>query len=166
MPDALADAPLTTTNLRQSATAAITFTCTPLGSGPRLGGDRDEDATLDGDDCAAADAGAFLAPAEVSALTVGQAISTTLSWSEQAGSTGNGVLYDVLGGDLANLRSLGVSATVCRAAGLSAATHVDMLTDPVPGAAHFYLVRARNSCGTATLGSGRESVDTLVCSTP
>ncbi|MEM7244519.1 MAG: hypothetical protein AAF533_04210 [Acidobacteriota bacterium] len=54
--DQAADPPLTTAQLREMADGPITFTCTPLDSGERLGADRDEDGRRDLDDnCPAAD---------------------------------------------------------------------------------------------------------------
>lgn len=48
--DVAADVPLTTDELRGNATGNVTFLCATLGAGPRLGGDRDVDTILDGDD--------------------------------------------------------------------------------------------------------------------
>ena len=164
VPDVVAEAPVSTTLLREQATAPITFTCTPLGSGPRLGGDRDEDAVLDGDDCAAADPGSFSAPVSVCDVFVSKTPSTTLVWTGQELTAGSGTVYDVLSADLSTLRSSGISATSCLEAAVQGATFVDMRLDPPPGDGYAYLVRARNACGSATLGAGRESLDLLNCS--
>ena len=164
--DALAEPPVSTTSLRENATAPITFTCTPLGSGPRLGGDRDDDGARDFDDCAPADRGVFLAPVVVAGVTLDRLPATTLDWTDQAPSAGAGTLYDVLGGDVSGLRTTGIGVTACIVDGLSAPTFVDTRPDPIPGDAYFYLVRARNTCGTGVLGAGRESVDTLDCTAP
>ena len=42
----------------------------------------------------------------------------------------------------------------------------DPRPDPLAGDGYFYLVRARNVCGTGVLGPGRESVDALDCTPP
>src|SRR5207249_8270085 len=57
--------PVTTTDLRRLAAGPVTFLCSPLGSGVRLGADRDLDGHLNADDCAPADEGAFARPKEV-----------------------------------------------------------------------------------------------------
>jgi DNA-binding beta-propeller fold protein YncE len=160
VPDVAVEAALTTTDLRQNAASAITFTCTPLGSGPRLGGNRDEDAALDGDDCAPADPGAHVASVPVTGVVVEPSPTTNLSWVDQ------GTVYDVLGGSLAALRGTGVAATSCVEADVAGASYADVRPDPAPGDGYYYLVRALNACGAATLGAGRESVDPLDCVNP
>ena len=164
--DAAAEAPVSTTSLRENATAPVTFTCTPLGSGPRLGGDRDEDGARDFDDCAPADKGAFLAPTAVGGVVLDRLPGTTLSWMDQGPSVGTSTVYDVLGGDLSGLRSTGISVTACIQDSLTAPVFADPRPDPLAGDGYFYLVRARNVCGTGVLGPGRESVDALDCTLP
>ncbi len=53
MPDRSSESPVSRTDLEALADVggdALTFTCTPWGSGPRMGIDRDEDGVLDGDE--------------------------------------------------------------------------------------------------------------------
>ena len=121
---------------------------------------RDEDPALDGDDCAPADAGAWVAPVSVTGLVVDQTSSTDLFWSDQ------GALYDILGGAFSALRGTGIDATACVEADVSGASFSDLRVDPAPGVGYYYLVRAVNACGSATLGAGRESVDPLDCTNP
>jgi hypothetical protein len=84
----------------------------PLGQ--RLGGDLDEDTFLNGDDCGPADAGAWNEPVAVANLSVEGISPTHLSWDGQASTTGPSLTYDVAGGTLANLDSLGLdAATSC-----------------------------------------------------
>lgn len=63
--DLAADPPRSTTGLRELATGPITFLCATIGSGPRLGGNRDEDPALNGDDCAPADPLSFPGAPEI-----------------------------------------------------------------------------------------------------
>jgi hypothetical protein len=72
----------------------------------------------------------------------------------------------VLGGTFSALRVAGIGATVCVQADVAGASFVDLRPDPAAGDGYYYLVRALNACGFATLGSGRESVDPLDCGTP
>ena len=156
-----------TNDLRQNATAPITFTCATLGSGPRLGGNRDEDVVLDGNDCAADDPETWTAPLEVDGLGVERNPSTLVAWTEQASVAGPSVRYDVAGGLLSELRSLGLAAaTSCLAGDLDVAEHEDSRSDPAVGDGYFYLVRAENPCAVAGFGSGRETVDPLICTAP
>ncbi len=157
----------TTTALRQAAQAPITFLCAPIASGARLGGDRDEDGVLDGNDCAAADPGAFGAPAEVAGLRVSKTPATVLSWSEQATATGPGVVYDVVGGSLSTLQASGlVAATSCIAGDLGTPSYTDTAPNPPGGNGRFYLVRARNACSSGTFGPGRGALSGLDCTVP
>jgi hypothetical protein len=158
--DLAGEPPRTTSVLRQTSEGTISFLCAPLGSGPRLGGDRDEDLVLDLDDCASADPGAWSAPGAVTNLAVSKAPLVTLAWDEQATATGPGLVYDVLGGDLSSLRASGLSAaTGCLAADLGAPSWSDTDADPAPGDGRFYVPRARNACGTGDL-------DALDCPVP
>jgi DNA-binding beta-propeller fold protein YncE len=163
--DVSGEAPLSTSALRTAATGPITFLCAPIGSGARLGGDRDEDGTLDGTDCAAADATAWSGPVDVTGLAVAGTSPTLLAWDEQAPIAGPGVVYEVLGGSLAALRADGVGATTCLASSV-ALPYADGLANPGPGDGRFYLVRARNGCGVGSAGPGREALSALTCSGP
>jgi len=159
--------PPTTTELREQAEAPISFLCVPLDSGLRLGGDRDEDAVLDGDDCAAADPATWAAPPRVSALSLDRGIATMLSWDESASTSGPSMRYEVLGGDLNELRANGLaSATACLAAGLSEPFYEDARPEPVSGTGVYYITRGRNVCGVGSTGTGREALDGLDCGAP
>ncbi len=161
--DLAAEPALTTQALREGAGGAITFTCTPLGSGVRLGGDRDEDSVLNGDDCAPGDADTLAAPETVTGLAVGDAAGTLLTWDDQAPVTGAALRYDVLGGGLAALHASGVGVTLCLAQGLDEASYADDRPPPLPGDGYYYLIRAGNPCGVASLGPGLEPLETLEC---
>ena len=165
--DLAGDAPRTTAVLRQSAQGTLSFLCAPSESGMRLGGDRDEDGVLDGNDCAAADPGASSPPGEVTNLRLAKAPETVLAWDEQASTTGPGLVYDVLGGTLSTLQASGlVVATGCLAGDLAAPTFPDVDADPPVGEGRFYLPRARNACAVGTAGPGREVLASVVCPVP
>ncbi|NIM01832.1 MAG: hypothetical protein GTO30_01310, partial [Acidobacteria bacterium] len=161
--DVAADLPVSTTNLRQNATGPITFTCVTLGSGPRLGGDLDEDVVLDGDDCAAADPGSWAPVVTIGDLALAKSAFTELSWGDQGGAAGPDRTHAVLGGSLLDLRSTGIGATACVDGPVASTLYDDMRPDPLPGEGYFYLVRVANGCGTATLGTGRGAADSAVC---
>jgi DNA-binding beta-propeller fold protein YncE len=161
--DAAGEPTLTTQQLRENAQQAITFLCTPLGSGPRLGADRDEDTVLNTDDCAPADATTQAEASTVEGLVLFNDTVTRLVWDDQRPVTGESLRYDVLGGDLSALLSTGIDATTCIQDGLDVFLYTDVRPDPSSGEGYFYLVRARNPCGVASLGAGRESLTALAC---
>jgi len=165
--DAGGEAPLTTTQLREQAEGPISFLCAPLDSGLRLGGDRDEDAVLDGDDCAWADPATWAIAPEASGLSASHGTATILSWDESASTSGPSMRYEVLSGDLNELRSIGlVASTACIADGLSEPLLEDLRPEPAPGAGVYYIARGRNVCGVGSLGAGRQTLDGLECASP
>ena len=156
--------PLSTVALREGAAGPINFLCATIDAGMRLGGDRDEDTFLNGDDCDPADPDSWTAPLEVAGLAVGDGTPTQLTWDEQSGPTGPSVRYDVVSGTLIALRATGLaSATSCRAPDLDQGDYNDLRADPPPGDGYYYLVRARNGGAAATFGPGRSSLDSIVC---
>jgi hypothetical protein len=163
IPDATADPPLSTLELRQGATSPVTFLCATLGSGARLGIDRDEDAALDRDDCAAGDPSAAAVPAEVDGVMVDAVTPTRVHWADQSSTSGTGTRYDLLGFTSVGLRTLGLASASCRAADLEEAEFFDGSAAPAPGEVIFYLPRARNACGAGGYGPGRAALDTLSC---
>jgi len=160
--DVAGEPQVTTAGLRQNAAGPVTFLCATLGSGVRLGADRDLDGALNGDDCAPGDPTAFAKPGEVGNLSVGPAVPTTVTWDDQSALTGPGVRYDVAAGRLSALQISGLQAAMsCLAGGLLGATYSDARSDPPPGDGYFYLTRADDVCGNGTFGSA--SVDALTC---
>ncbi|MDH3284737.1 MAG: YncE family protein [Acidobacteriota bacterium] len=154
-------APVSTTTLRTDADGPVTFLCTPLGSGTRLGGDRDADGLRDFDDCSAADPALKAAPDAVSGLAFdGLGL---LTWSLLDGQAGSATTYDVASGMLSDLPSTGVDLAVCLAGDLSGPSYDDTRADPAAGDGYFYLLRGRNACGDGSYGAGRESLDGLAC---
>ena len=88
--------PVTTQTLREGAASPITFTCATIDSGKRLGGDRDEDLVLNGDDCAPADGDTWAQPVCITDLLLAKQGSTVLSWDDQGLSVGPSVRYDAV----------------------------------------------------------------------
>ena len=156
-----------TTALRQDATAPVTFTCTPIGSGPRLGGDRDEDTVLDGDDCTLGSAGTAGPPAVIDDLTLAAGAPTLLQWMKQLPVTGPAIRYDVLSGTLSDLHTLGlVSATLCVAGDISTPAFDDPRPAPLPGDGLFYLLGAENACDAPGYGPNRSALVSISCTGP
>jgi DNA-binding beta-propeller fold protein YncE len=165
--DAATEPPVTTTALRESAVAPITFTCATIDSGQRLGGNRDEDAVLDGDDCAPGDADTWVETGVVTGVALEANSPTTLTWDEQATISGPSVRYDLVSGSISDLRSTGlVAASSCLEGDLDTAEAQDARPDPPAGDGYFYLLRAENPCFDGTFGTGRETLDGLTCSAP
>lgn len=164
VPDAAGEAPLPTFALRRDAEGPVSFLCGTIGSGARLGADRDLDAVLNADDCSPSDPVSWSPPGEVAGLSASGDAPTRLVWEAQAAVTGPGVRYDVAGGTIADLRSAGLAAAAaCLAGDLAAAEHDDSRPVPAPGGVFFYLARAENSCATGTFGPGRAELDRLDC---
>ncbi|MCI0656304.1 MAG: hypothetical protein L0170_04445, partial [Acidobacteria bacterium] len=129
--DVAGESQVGTDALRGGATGPVTFLCVPVGEGIRQGSDLDEDSFSNGDDCNAADSGAWAAPAEVTNLTLSSGAPTQAAWDEQGTQVGPGVNYELVGGSLAQLRSSGLaSATSCLAGALSSNAYGD--TRPAP----------------------------------
>ena len=142
----------------------VSFLCVPVGEGIRQGSDLDEDAFLNGEDCNAADAGAWTAAGEVSGLVVSSGSPTLVSWDEQATATGPGVTYNAVGGSLLALHASGLSAaTSCLSGNLSVSGFSDGRPNPPVGDGYYYLTRARNSCADGGFGAGRSSLNSLTC---
>ena len=111
--------------------------------------DGDGDGVRNDLDCAPGNPAAFSIPAEVAGLTFGS--RTLLSWRSQAARSGPGTVYDVLRGPLAALPVGPGTDEVC-AADSSAATFLSTVSDPVPGAGFYYLVRGSTVCGVGRYG--------------
>jgi hypothetical protein len=100
-------------------------------------------------DCRPDDATVFASPGEVSGLGFGSD-RVTLSWSSAAPAAGSATEHQVLRGLLAGLPVGGASES-CLVTGTTASSVAD--ADLPPGDAGFwYLVRAKNACGTGTYG--------------
>jgi len=77
---------------------------------------------------------------------------TTLSWSPQAGA-----VYDVVsGGVLALHTGDGVAFAACLENDVAGIVWQDTRPDPAADAGYYYLVRAEDSCGTGSWGTGSQ----------
>ncbi len=140
--DSQGESPLTTVQLRENAGGEVTFLCTPIDSGERLGGNRDEDPTLDGDDCASADPETWRDPQSVDDLALDGTGTTTLSWSEQGSSAGPSIRYEVLAGDLSALRGGGVGVSTCLQGDLAGGLFADDRPALIQGEGGYCRARA------------------------
>ena len=153
---------VTTASLRTQAGGPITFTCATLGSGTRLGADRDEDGTFNGSDCAPGDAQQWQTPG----LVTNVALDATglLLWDAQASLDPTPITYDVAGADLSTVPLNGFDLAGCLAGGLGTAQWRDARANPAVGNGYYYEVRARKPCGSAGFGAGNAALDALACS--
>ncbi len=167
--DVAGEPQLTTTSLRQGASGPITFLCATIGSGVRLGADRDEDGALNGSDCNPADPTNAGPPAPTEVTNV-QASPTAplLAWDDQSGVSGPATVYDIAGGGLLALQSSRdlAASTSCLAGALAPASYDDSRPDPPAGDGYYYLVRAENGCGNGGWGPNRSNLGALACSSP
>jgi YVTN family beta-propeller protein len=163
--DVASDPQVSTAAMRQGASGPVTFLCAPIGSGVRLGADRDLDGHLNGEDCSPGDAAApYLAPIEVADFTVGAARPSRQYRSPEPAGTGPGLVYDLAGGGLAALRSSGLGAAAsCLVSGLATTGYDDTRPNPPAGDGYFYLARGRNSCGPGSFAQGPQPIDSLAC---
>jgi hypothetical protein len=116
-----------------------------------LGPDADGDGVGDACDCAPTTGGAFDVPVEV-AGTVFAADHATLSWPSVAASAGTGTVYDVVRGDILDLRASGtIAAAGCVGGGLTSPSFLDA-GSPATGHTFYYVVQARNFCGSGGWG--------------
>lgn len=118
--------------------------------------DLDADEVDDACDCDPSDATAFATPAPVARIRVDAKPGTTLGWDSQAAGAGLGTTYRVLSGTIADLRSGGYATACTLESELAPAQAADARTPP-PGETFFYLVEAKNACGSGgfQLGIGR-----------
>jgi hypothetical protein len=117
-------------------------------------GDFDRDGTSAGSDCDDSDPAVELVPSEVTGLTV-SAIpgGVRVAWDSQAPAAGSATVHDLAGGTLSSLRtSAGFDGASCLAGGIAGVVFDDLGPAPVDGDGNWYLVRARNTCGSGTFG--------------
>lgn len=124
----------------------------------------DGDGVVDACDCAPADGAAFDGPSEVS----GDAFPSkeTYTWASLATITGPGTVYDVARGTISQLRADGgFGAATCQSSGQATVTYSDVQTPPADDV-FYYLVRARNACGTGSYGKTSGGLARTVTSCP
>jgi len=101
-------------------------------------------------DCRPDDPTVFASPGEVSGLTVGSD-RVTLSWNSEAVNSGSATQHQVLRGLVADLPVGGASES-CLVTGTPTSAIADPAVPPA-GSAFWYLVRAKNACGTGSYGA-------------
>lgn len=117
-----------------------------------FGPDGDSDGVADACDCAAADGGAYDPPAEVRGVGF-ESDKQTLLWSSLSREAGNGTVYDVVRGGLADLRAQGtIGGAGCLAGGVAGTSWPDP-SEPIMGDGLYYVVRGRNPCGEGSWGA-------------
>jgi hypothetical protein len=121
--------------------------------------DPPEGYVTNGSDCNDSDEATWSMPAEVDGLVmISIPDGVQLTWTSQAADAGTGTVYDIATGMLDALRESGsFSGAVCLANRLSNPSLID--TRDVDGPDSYYLLRARNSCGTATFGDSTSPAD-------
>jgi hypothetical protein len=136
--------------------------CTP-GPPKDADGDAHIDAACGGNDCNDADVSAWGAPVEVTNLRVLTESPAGLSWDSQSALVGPGTPYDLVSGNLLMPGSgIAFSPASCLQSS-TAAGYSDIRPDPGPDSGYWYLVRARNSCGTGTYGSALRDTSIPAC---
>ncbi|ANM31066.1 hypothetical protein ABI59_18020 [Acidobacteria bacterium Mor1] len=152
IPDRAADSVLSTALLRAQADGPLTFTCGTVGSGARLGGDRDEDDFLNRDDCAPSDGSTWRLPAAVDALRLSGIDPLQLNWQHDTLGAGPSLTYEVLSAPLSALSAGPGEAPVIENGLASLGASIPSPT-PARGEGAFYLVRGRNVCGAGPVGA-------------
>jgi hypothetical protein len=118
-------------------------------------GDTHGDSACGGDDCNDADALVWGAPAGVTNCMVLTNSPSNISWDGQAVLAGPGTLYDLVSGEVPSAGVVVFSPAACLQ-NSTATSYSDARPNPPVNTAHWYLVRARNSCGTGSYGSSLE----------
>lgn len=138
-------------DMRVTQTAGVAPTVSlDLADNSALPGNADGDLRGDACDCAPADSGAFAIPGETGRIEFA-ADKATLSWVSIAESAGSATVYDVvrgLGGELP-VGSGGSEGCLVTGSGLPTASDAAL---PSEGEFFWYLVRARNVCGSGGYG--------------
>lgn len=112
--------------------------------------DFDADGVPDCSDCAPQDTTVFALPGEITGV-VSNALEE-IHWESAAATAGEGTVYDVLRGLVAELPVGSGQAEVCHEAGSEDTSSAD--SDPLPaGSCFWYVVRGRNACGPGTYGA-------------
>jgi len=129
----------------------------------------DEGVDADGDgrftcggDCNDADATVWASPGDVSALTVNGSSPASLGWDSQAAGVGPSVVYQVASGS-ASGAGIDFGSASCLAT-VATPQFDDLRGNPARGAAYWYLIRGKDSCGTGTYGSAQS--DALIPACP
>jgi len=104
-------------------------------------------------------------PIEVTGLALASGTPTRLAWDSQGPLVGAGVDYDVARGLLTEFPVGAGGSETCVASGLSNPTAEDPEA-PGGGQGFWYLVRARDSCGTGTYGYQSNGAERITAACP
>jgi hypothetical protein len=138
-----------------------------LSWGGRYAFGHSEDNDLDGysecsGDCNDLNPLVWFPPAEVNNLTLTGASPTSLGWDSQSYGVGPETRYDLVSGSIPSAGSINFALATCLQSTQTTA-HTDLRADPDLGGGFWYLVGARNSCGTGTFGSAERDQGILPC---
>jgi hypothetical protein len=113
------------------------------------------------EDCDDADASAHHVPVEVPALNlVITDAGVRLSWDSQSTTAGIGTVYDIATGLQSELLAdFGYQRASCLASALPINDYEDTRSAPPENDGFYYLVRARNSCGSGGYGEANTVPD-------
>jgi hypothetical protein len=116
--------------------------------------DTDSDGVGDVADCAFADPGTWSVPVPVSGVVLEAAGGAVLfSWNSQDAAAGPSTVYDIVRGNLGDLRQDGgFELASCLATGIADTPYVDSSAPPAPGQGEYFLLRAVNACGSSGYG--------------
>ncbi|HEX6852403.1 MAG TPA: hypothetical protein VF139_13475 [Candidatus Polarisedimenticolaceae bacterium] len=124
--------------------------------------DLDGDCRANGPDCAPDDAGSFDPPTEITGLVAADDATT---WTWLPIDVGSGTLFDLARGVLAELRAGSHAGETCAVAGSPSTSASDPAVPPA-GTGFWYLVRARNACGSGSWGAGSNGTPRSVAACP
>jgi hypothetical protein len=113
-------------------------------------------------DCNDGDPLVWHAPIEVPDLRLSGAGPTVLTWTDERPLAGPGTLHDLVSGALGPTGGVSLSSAGCLQSS-DTAGFTDTRPAPPVGSGFWYLVRARNSCGTGSYGSGERDSAIAVC---
>lgn len=124
--------------------------------------DLDGDCAANGADCAPGNATAFAFPDPVLGLAASPDKS---SWTWGTLDAGDGTVYDLARGSLAELRSGVHVSDACAVSGTPTPSGTDSF-EPAAGAGSWYLVRGRNACGSGSWGTTSDGTPRTVNACP
>lgn len=121
--------------------------------------DADADQLINVLDACDADNQAWYPPIETLGLSVGPGVPTSVTWTSQNATTGASTRYDVVSGDLGDVRQFrDFTLGDCMSRDVNGTSTTDPDPDPLPGHARYYLVRARH-CLAGTYGDSSLNPD-------
>jgi N-acetylneuraminic acid mutarotase len=123
--------------------------------GPLRDADSDaySDAACGGNDCNDSNSQVWSVPMEVMILALTTVHPANPSWNSLQAQAGWETVYDLTSGILDGSGGINTASATCLQSGSGATSYSDARADPALGAGYWYLVRAKNSCGTGTYGA-------------